>query len=969
MATSSPQLAPKRTLVLLPAIARLAWWRFKRMWLVLLVTWLGMLTMVMLVCAVPLFSQVAMTAGVRNALNSAPPYDQRITFSLASSQPTTAQIQQAEQNIAQVVNNNLASYTSGAAHFSVQMPALTITSGGTTAAGSNTTRLLGIFSYTMDQIANEITVVQGRLPQTGSDQVEIALTKYTAQSLGVHVGSVISANLPQSVGEGTWTMRVVGIFLPLANWESPNTFQVRNSNSGNIYPALASNSSILPKIAPLQVQLAIGGKPVFQVGGDVPFFQLNWSYPFHSSQVTASNAGTLSSLANTVQADIDNRLSNLQGTFFIPRASGVLFDVLPMYYSRIYTGEVVVSASLILILGLILFLVSMMTSSLIERQAATIATLRSRGATQRHVYGAFAVQGIGLGLAALLAGPFIAIVLIRLLVQWLFPASEQSAAGILTGNPLQAALNAGWYALVAVLIAVLAVIVAIRRASVMDILAFRRESARATRPSLWRRMHLDLMLSLLVCVGFAAYAYLTQSFFSEKSDVRIILGLLALVAPLLLLAAGITIFLRLFPFLLHMGTRLAMRRRGASAALAFAQMERAPRPAARMILLLALGTAFALFMLTSLSTQQQRVPDAAAFQVGADFSGSIQPPAQGQSLAQAEANYLHTAGVTSATLGYCASVNVKSEFHTDNIFAVDANTFARSASWSPLYSDQSLSSLMTLLVAHRTDAVAHDVVYVIVDDVTAKGLNLSVGSSFIQPTFDNFNTHFIVAAIVHAIPGSYSDSENYGLLVDYQSYANTYTKDSGGGTIAPNYAWLQTRSDATSLTSVRKAYPTLQDRRAMLNSLQSDSLHINIVSLLGTGIAVGLLLALAGTLFSAWMNASGRLTSFAVLRALGMVPRKIAAVLLWELGSVCAFALALGIGLGLLLTQLIMPVLYITDFVVGINSGTPIQVVVPTLLIALVLSAVVCICVVALALMARLVSRPSLSQTLRLNED
>src|SRR5713101_2845633 len=848
MATTSPQLARQRTPALLPAIARLAWWRFKRMWLVMLVTWLGMLTMVMLVCAVPLFSRVAMTAGVRNALNNAPPYDQRITFTLASAQPTTAQIQQAEQSIAQVVNDNLVSYTNGAAHFSVQMPALTITSGGTTAAGSNTPRLLNIFSYTMDQIANEITIVQGRLPQAGSDQVEIALTLNTAQSLGVHVGSVISANLPQSVAGGTWTMRVVGIFSPRANWESQNMFQVRNSNSGNIYPALASNSSILPKIAPLQVQLAIGGKQVFKGGGDVPFFQLNWSYPFDSSQVTSSNAGTLSALASTVQSDIDNRLSNLQGTFFVPRASGVLFDVLLTYYSRIYAGEIVVSASLILILGLILFLVSMMTSALIERQAATIATLRSRGATQRHVYGAFAAQGIALGLAALLAGPFIAIVLIRLLVQWLFPASEQSAVGILTGNPLQAALSAGWYALAAVLIAMLVVIVAIRRASAMDILAFRRESARVTRPSLWRRLHLDLFLSLLVCIGYAAYAYLTRSVLSDKSDVRIILGLLALVAPLLLLAAGITLFLRLFPLLLRLGTWLAMRRRGASAALAFVQMERASRPASRMILLLALGTAFALFMLTSMSGQQQRATGAAAYQVGADFSGPIPSPAQGQSLAQAEATYLHAAGVTSATLGYRASVDVKSGqgFQTDNIVAVDAATFARTALWSPLYSDQSLSSLMALLVAHRADAAAHDVVYVIVDDTTAKGMNLSVGSAFIQPTFDNFNTHFIVAAIVHAIPGVYSDSEDFGLLVDYQSYATAYAKDSGGGTLAPNYAWLQTRGDAASLASVRRAYPMLQDRRTSRRTLQSDPLHINLVSLLGAGIAVGLLLALAG---------------------------------------------------------------------------------------------------------------------------
>ena len=971
---ASLPLARQRTLALLPAIVKLAWWRLKQMWHVLLVTWLGMLTMVMLVCAVPLFSQVAMTAGVRNALNSAPPYEQRITFTLASSQPTTAQIQQAGQSIAQVVNANLASYTNGAAHFSVQVPALTITSGGTVARGTTSPRLLSIDSYTMDQITNEVTVVQGRLPQAAGNTIEIALTQDTAHSLGVHVGSVIRASLPQSIGGGTWTLRVAGIFSPRANWEWPvsaklesaNTFQVQSSASGNIYPVLASNSAILPKIAPLQVQLTIENKRVFRVGSDVPSFRLNWSYPFDSSQVTASNAGTLSALANTVQSDIVNGLSNLQGTFFVPNASGVLFDVLPEYYSRIYAGDVVVSASLILILGLILFLVSMMTAALIERQAATIATLRSRGATQRHVYGAFAAQGIALGLAALLAGPFIAIVLIRLLVQWLFPASEQSAAGVLTGNPLQAALSAGWYALAAVLIAMLVVIVAIRRAAAMDILAFRRESARATRPSLWRRLHLDLFLSLLVCIGYAAYAYL-----SGNSDVRIILGLLALVAPLLLLAAGITLFLRLFPLLLRLGTWLAMRRRGASAALAFAQMERASRPASRMILLLALGTAFALFMLTSMSSQQQRATGAAAFQVGADFSGEIMPPAQGQSLARAEATYLHTAGVTSATLGYQASVDATSGhgFQTDNIVAVDADTFARTALWSPLYSDQSLSSLMALLAAHRADAAAHDVVYVIVDDTTAKGLNLSVGSSFIQPTFDNFNTHFIVAAIVHAIPGVYSDSEDFGLLVDYQSYTTAYTKDSGGGTLAPNYAWLQTRGDAASLASVRRAYPMLQDRRASLATLQSDPLHINVMSLLGAGIVVGLLLALAGTLFSAWLNASGRLTSFAVLRALGMAPRKIAAVLLWELGGVCAAALALGAGLGFLLMQLIMPVLYITDFVEGIDSRTPAQVVVPALLIAIVLGAVVCICVVALALMARLVSRPSLSQTLRLNED
>ncbi len=344
---------------------------------------------------------------------------------------------------------------------------------------------------------------------------------------------------------------------------------------------------------------------------------------------------------------------------------------------------------------------------------------------------------------------------------------------------------------------------------------------------------------------------------------------------------------------------------------------------------------------------------------------------QGQTLAQVEAAYQRTAGVTSATAGYTTSVTVTTSqaYVTNDIDAVDADTFARAASWSPSYADQSLSSLMALLISHRADASTHDVVYALVDDGMWKSLRLSIGSSFILPTSDGFNMHFIVAGRVHSIPGVYDNAVNYGLIVDYQSYATVYAKDSGGGTLSPNYAWLQTRSDAASLASVRKAYPELQDRRAILDTLQKDPLHINIVGLLGAGVATALLLALAGTLFSAWLNASNRLTSFAILRALGMAPSKIAAVLLWELGIICAAALALGVGLGYLLTTLTGPVLYLTDFIENIRGETPAQVVIPSLQFAITLGAIICICVVALALMARLVSRPSLGQTLRLNED
>ncbi|HEX6483283.1 MAG TPA: FtsX-like permease family protein [Ktedonobacteraceae bacterium] len=971
MASVPSTLSRQRTLQLLPAMVKLAGWRLRQMWHVLFVTWLGVVAMVVLACSIPLFSQVAMTAGLRNALSSAPPNEQRLTFSLLNGQPSPSLISQAGQDIDQAVHSNLSSYVNGAAQFSVQTPALNILSPhGTTTSAQSTGPLINLSGYELNQVSNQITVLQGRLPNTSSNEIEIALTQATAKALKVGVGSIITAQFPQSASLVTWTLHVVGIFSPKSNWQSANTFQSQSLDSGTLYQSLASSQALLPRIASMEVQVAVGNRRVISKNDFfASFFRLNWSYPFDQSHIDINNLDALTQAAGNTQTQINNALNNLPGTLFGPQFSGSLFDILPDYVGRVTIGEALVSIMLVLTLGLVLFLVSMMSTALVERQTATIATLRSRGATRRHVFGTFVTQGIGLAIVALLVGPFISILLVRLIAQRLLPSADQSALNVLTDNVVNTVLRVWWVALLAVLFTVITMIVAVRRATALDVLAFRRESSRETHRSLWRRLNLDLFTAILVCAGYVAYAYLlgiyVQSF---DKGLGIVLALLALLAPPIVLTAGLTIFLRLFPLLLRLGAWLASQGRKAPALLATAQMERSPRPAARMILLLALGIAFAFYTLTFIATQQQRVYDAAAYQVGADFSGPISQPAQTQTLARQTATYLHTPGVTSATLGYQGTLFSKENGTTTELVGVDANSFANTATWSSQYSSQSLSSLMTLLASHRADAAAHDVVYALVDDSMWKSLNLPVGATFILPTVDGYSTHFIIAGRVHSIPGVYDSPDAYGLLFDYQSYATVYAKDTGG-TLPPNYAWLSTRSDAASLASVRHAFPMLQDRRAIIDSIQTDPLHINVINMLGIGVVTALLLALVGTLFSAWLNATGRLTNFAVLRALGMAPRHIAAVLLWELGSICIVALVLGIGLGYFLTLLIKPVLFITDFVGNINNATPIQIILPQFQLAIVLGAVVVICAVALVLMARLVSRPSLGQTLRLNED
>ena len=103
-------------------------------------------------------------------------------------------------------------------------------------------------------------------------------------------------------------------------------------------------------------------------------------------------------------------------------------------------------------------------------------------------------------------------------------------------------------------------------------------------------------------------------------------------------------------------------------------------------------------------------------------------------------------------------------------------------------------------------------------------------------------------------------------------------------------------------------------------------------------------------------------------------------MLTWEQGIIYAAAMVLSIVFGILLSTLVLPALIFTCVASGVSNGTtssefytiqnvpPIQLIIPPSLI-IALAVLVAICIIAIAIMVRVVSRPSLGQTLRLNED
>ena len=606
--------------------------------------------------------------------------------------------------------------------------------------------------------------------------------------------------------------------------------------------------------------------------------------------------------------------------------------------------------------------------------------------------------------------------LTTLLVQHTLATSDQPVLLLLTHNPFAALFDLRWLILGTMLVVLLAMGLATFRATRFDVLALRRESSRESRPPFWQRAYLDLIALFCALVGYAVAVYVVNANLLDDK-VRVVLQApLILVTSTLLLLAGALIFLRLFPYLLRLCLFLFARGRGVTSLLSLGLMSRAPRQALRMVLLLTFALAFTIFALLFSTSQQQHLLDVAAYQTGADFSGEV-TPFQSDTLTRQLAPYQHIAGVHTVTMGYTAALrsatgNTPTGDTPIKMLAIDPATFAAATSWASLPSD-SRDLLLQQLTRQRATlqqkftAGAREaqstLLPIVIDTQASQLLHLQVGSQihFFQTIGGNatedgvaINPNCVVIGEVPTIP-SINDNAGIGngeagVLLDYQSY-NTLVQIQGrqaGLTQPANYLWLNTADDAHTLAHVRStltqgplALSQLNDRRAILTTLKVDPLYLNFVGVLVLGAIAPILLALVGNLLSSWWSARNRVSSFVVLRALGSSSAQLNLILFCEQALIYLTALMLGLLFGFLLATLTLPSLVFTSITQSgiINEGNivdtfslqhipPVQLIVPPALF-LVLSGLLLICVVALAIMVRTVTRPALAQTLRVNED
>ncbi len=908
---------------LVSSVAALARWRWRQHWFLLLAIGMGMVAAVVMVCAVPLLSSVMQTAGLRSELNSSYT-NSEVTLRADVAGLSTQGVEHIYQSIHPSFDQHLGTYLNGPPRLDISTPLLSIIS----PPPPESTDKMMIYAASMREAASHLTLSQGRLPQTVSNGIEVAITPEMAALMHLAVGSNITLELffyPQPAVENAISahplpsilqriqLHVVGLINVKPDdlyWHDTNFLPDLEDLGGGasriIFTVLASNQGFLQALD--QVVL---NKGIDQVYFSQPS-NLFWFYHLAPERISIDQLDNLIGRLNATQLDIVNKFSDPRMVLVPPHISSVTLygsmlstsqtpGSLDRFKSRVAVLRVPVTVLELQILGLILFFVSVMAELLVDRQLGAISLLRSRGASGRQVLGSLVTQSIGLGLVALVIGPPLALGAVFFIVQRLLSPADQGALNVLANAPVQALFNVRWYAVIAVAVTIVAMGFALYRASRMDVLALGRQAGRSTRRPLWRRFNLDVVAAIIAFTGYVVSVYMTNiGGLLDAQTQAIVSAPLTLIAPLFLLIAAVLLFLHLFPLLLRLASHFALRSQASAPMLALAQMARAPRQSMRMTVLLALAIAFAFYTLVFTATQAQRAIDIAAYKAGADFSGDIPIATYLLPVKDETQLYNKIPGVLSTTIGYTEQANsaLLSSATPLQLSAVDPDTFAQTAIWSKDDSSQPLSSLLAQLVAQREKGTRDNVIPAIVDTSAWNRLGLHMGATFPMQRGNASGeiVRYVAIAEVQHIPAVDNGTDG-GVMVDFQTFAASLKRNHDTNLLV-NHVWLRTQDDPGALAKVRSALNTsalqlanLYDRRAFIDSLNTEPLSLNISSILLIAATTALLLALIGNLLASWLSVHTRLISFVVLRALGADRRQVASVLLWEQGIVYGTAL------------------------------------------------------------------------------
>jgi len=370
-------------------------------------------------------------------------------------------------------------------------------------------------------------------------------------------------------------------------------------------PLVDSEGNSVPPTAPVFIaeETLFQSFPHFFPEGRADY---NWFYYIDIDKIHSGNADSVKDDIRRIEREIAQEL---------PR-SGLLTTLdglISEYSGRLMFTQIPLFLIVFQVAAIIIFYLVMVSNMLIERQAGEISMYRSRGAGTWHIFLIYLSEGLLICVTGAVIGTALGAFLFSLLGK---TASFRSLTG---GEMIPIRFSGTVLILIisAAVLCLLALVIPAVRASRQGIVREKQASSRPSRAPFWQRFYLDI---ILLIAGGALYWELEERGSLVNMDIFGGLGMdpLLLLTPVLLLLAVAIIFLRVFPLLLRLATRIISHSGNAPLSLGLWQMARSPVRYARPILLLLVATSVGMFSSGFIGSLEQSYDERNIYVSGGD---------------------------------------------------------------------------------------------------------------------------------------------------------------------------------------------------------------------------------------------------------------------------------------------------------------------------------------------------------------
>lgn len=231
----------------------------------------------------------------------------------------------------------------------------------------------------------------------------------------------------------------------------------------------------------------------FTQGGKATIMNIEWRYAMNFEGLT------LEAVDPFVAADHAIR-RYFQTGIGVAEVNIPVTDTVASYQGKQQKLEIMMLSLYAPVMLMLAFYLYMTANLIIERQKTEISVLRSRGASRSQIMLVYTMEGLILGVSALLLGPPLGIMMAKLL------GASSGFLSFVQRSSLEVSMSSGAYRIAAsaVGVAIVLILIPALLATRVTIVGHKQQMARLTRMSIWHKTGIDI-----VFVGVAAYLLYT----------------------------------------------------------------------------------------------------------------------------------------------------------------------------------------------------------------------------------------------------------------------------------------------------------------------------------------------------------------------------------------------------------------------------------------------------------------------------